>query len=55
MKKMGEVILFMVVVLVWLAGAVLAQGWWKLRSVCFPFYSFYLVVERIMQNVGLVP
>lgn len=37
----------------WIAGIVLANGWFKLLAI-FPFYSFYLVVEKIMKMYGLV-
>jgi len=41
-------------VLAWLAGSVIATGWWKLAAVVFPPYAWYLVVERLMQALGLV-
>lgn len=37
----------------WIAGIVLASGWLKLIAI-FPFYAFYLVVEKIMVVNGLV-
>jgi hypothetical protein len=37
----------------WLAGIVLAPGWWKVLAL-FPPYAFYLVVERILQLTGVV-
>jgi hypothetical protein len=39
-------------VLAWIAGAVLAPGWWKLAAFVFPPYPWYLVVERAMQALG---
>lgn len=39
-------------VLAWIAGTVLAPGWWKLAAVMFPLYPWYLVVERVMQAAG---
>ena len=32
----------------WFAGIVYAVGWFKLLAVCFPPYSMYLVVEKIL-------
>jgi hypothetical protein len=49
----GAVIYFVVLVS-WLAGVVLASGWWKLLATLFPFYAWYLVVERAMQIAGFI-
>lgn len=43
---------FLLAVLAWLAGTVLAGGWWKLAAFVFPPYSWYLVVQRVMQESG---
>jgi hypothetical protein len=40
--------------LVWAAGAVLAEGAWKAVAVFFPPYALYKVVERAMQMMGVV-
>jgi hypothetical protein len=41
---------------VWLAGIVLAKGFWLTAlAICVPFYAWYLVVERGMQMLGMVP
>jgi hypothetical protein len=38
-----------VLLLVWVAGVVLAKGFWfTVLSIVIPFYSLYLVVEQIM-------
>ena len=37
----------------WLAGIVLAAGWWKALAVFFPPYAWYLVVELAMRSTGL--
>ena len=39
----------------WLAGIVIAKGFWStLFAICVPFYSWYLVVERVMQSFNLI-
>lgn len=40
---------------VWVAGVVLAQGFWStLFSIFVPFYAWYLVVERAMKMAGFI-
>jgi hypothetical protein len=35
--------------LFWVAGVVIAKGfWWKVLAICIPFYAWYKVVEKIM-------
>jgi hypothetical protein len=44
-----------VFLLVWLAGAVLAKGFWSsLFAIFIPFWALYLVVERLMMVWGWV-
>lgn len=39
----------------WIAGVVMANGFWStLLAVIFPFWSWYLVVERGMQMAGII-
>jgi hypothetical protein len=39
----------------WLAGIVLAKGFWLTTlSICLPFYSWYLVVEKVMMSTGIL-
>jgi len=38
----------------WISGVVLATGWWKLAAFCFPPYSLYLFVERLLVVSGFV-
>ncbi len=33
----------------WLAGFALAKGFWSTLACFFPFYAWYLVVERVLQ------
>ena len=45
MKTVGSVLLLFS----WLAGIVIAQGFWStFFAIIFPFWSYYLVVERIV-------
>ncbi len=38
----------------WLAGLVLAKGFWSTFFACvFPFYAWYLVVETAMVMLGV--
>lgn len=51
MKAIAEVLL----ALGWLAGVVLASGFWSTAAaVCIPFYAWYLVMERAMQLAGWI-
>ena len=44
-----------VAVLLWLAGIVLAQGFWSIvAAIWFPPYAWYLVVERAMVMAGVL-
>lgn len=38
----------------WVAGVVLASGWWKALAVFFPPYALYLCVERMMTIAGFL-
>ena len=38
----------------WIAGVVLAKGfWWTLLAVFCPFYAWYLIVERVLVMTGV--
>lgn len=54
MKNEVQGVGYLLAVLAWIAGTVLAPGWWKLAAFVFPIYPWYLVVERAMQLAGLV-
>lgn len=42
-------------VLVWVAGVVLAHGFWStVLAICLPFWGWYLVVERALHLVGFI-
>lgn len=42
-------------VVAWLGGIVLAKGWLAIPATFFPPYGWYLVMERVMQVLGLAP
>jgi hypothetical protein len=41
-------------VFVWLAGFVLAKGFWSTVACFFPLWAYYLVVERLLTMWGMV-
>lgn len=43
----------LVLLVAWVAGVVIADGFWStLCAICVPFWSWYLVVERGLSLVG---
>jgi len=37
----------------WIAGIVIAKGFWStVFAVCIPLWAWYLVIERVMFNMG---
>ena len=54
MKHVVEGVGLLLAVVAWVAGAVLAPGWWKMAAFVFPPYPWYLVAERALQVLGLV-
>lgn len=39
----------------WMAGIVLAKGFgWTIACICLIFPAYYLVVEKILQQIGWV-
>ena len=39
----------------WLAGIVLAKGTWSTAfAICMPFWAWYLVVEKLLINIGFI-
>jgi len=59
-KKLGryvfesffELLVCVLAIIPWIAGTVLAPGWWKIAAFIFPPYPWYLVAEKIMQSQG---
>ena len=52
MKHIVDGIGVLLAAVAWIAGTVLAPGWWKLAAFVFPPYPWYLVAERAMQALG---
>lgn len=38
----------------WLAGFVVAKGFWSTVFCIIPFWAWYLVIEKILQSIGWV-
>lgn len=45
----------LVMIVFWVSGLVIAKGFWStLAAVCFPPWSWYLVVERLLIVNGFI-
>jgi len=53
-SNMFECLICLLVVALWLAGFVIAKGFWSTLFCFIPFYSWYLVIERIFIVEGLI-
>ena len=52
--KLNNLYAFIMIIL-WTAGAVLAKGFWlTLLAIFIPFYSWYLIIEKLMMHFGLI-
>lgn len=48
MEKLCDTVSCEVFCFCWMVGIVSAKGfWWTMFAICFPFYGYYIVVERI--------
>lgn len=54
MKELTETLGGILLFVFWIAGVVLATGWWKALAVFFPPYALYLCAERAMQFMGVL-
>lgn len=55
MSAIVTAIVEVALLLVWIAGIVLAHGFWStLFAVFMPLWALYLVVERLMMALGWV-
>lgn len=50
MKGVASVVLLFA----WIAGFVIAKGFWSTAACLFPLWAYYLVVERLLQMWGVV-
>lgn len=42
-------LVYLTMVISWVAGFIIAKGFWSTLFCFFPLWSYYLVVEKIMQ------
>ena len=55
MKHLIESVAALIAVTTWIAGLVLAKGFWStFFGVFLPPWAWYLVVERCMQHLGWI-
>jgi len=55
MKEIAGAFVSMTLLFTWIAGVVIAKGfWWTVFSIFIPFVSWYLVVEKILIKTGLI-
>lgn len=54
MKHFTDVIVAIFLLFTWLAGIVIANGFWQTLAACFPFYAWYLVIEKAMRHSGFI-
>lgn len=47
MKYTINTLLSLYLMMLWIAGFVLAKGFWSTFFCIFPFYAWYLVIEKI--------
>ena len=47
-------LLSVILLILWIAGFVIAKGFWSTVACVFAPYSFYLVIELAMSNLGLI-
>ena len=54
MKDLAAVIVMILLGVPWMAGLVLAKGFWSTVFALFPPYAYYLVVEYVMKGLKWV-
>lgn len=55
MKHLIESVAALIAVTAWIAGLVLAKGFWStFFGIFMPPWAWYLVIERCMQHLGLI-
>ena len=54
MKRAAEYLSGFVLLVWWLAGTVIAKGFWSTAiACCFPPWAMYLLVERVLKIAGI--
>lgn len=55
MNRLAEVIGELILLFSWIAGIVLAHGFWStFFSIFMPLYAWYLVIEKILYFIGFI-
>lgn len=49
-----DLVLMLMIVVPWLAGIVLAQGFWQTAGALIPPYAWYLLTEHVMTITGFI-
>lgn len=53
-EKLLNKLAIVVLCAAWLSGFVLAQGFWSTLACFYPFWSWYLVLEKIFEVNGWI-
>lgn len=55
MKSLMDTLFVLILSIGWIAGVVIAKGFWSVFfAIIIPFYSWYLVIEKLMIKFSLV-
>lgn len=54
MKRFSDVFGTIILLFTYLAGLVLANGFWQTTAALFPLYAWYLTVEKILHIIGWI-
>ena len=55
MKSIIIILLKVIGLGIWLAGVVIASGFWStLFSIIIPLWAYYLVIEKLLQVMGWI-
>lgn len=49
-----QTVLGVTLCIAWIAGFVIAQGFWSTLFCWFPIWSWYLCVEKVMTHLGML-
>lgn len=47
-------IVSLILLVAWIAGFVIAKGFWSTFFCWFPFWSYYLVIELLLKRFNLI-
>ena len=55
MKELAQTVTYVAFVITWISGIIIANGFFStLVAVFIPLWGWYLLLERIMQTIGLI-